>query len=240
MGSRPEITVHPDAAALAQAAAVRFAALAARAERVPFTVALAGGSTPRALYERLATPPLAPRIPWDRLELFFGDERAVGPDHTDSNYRMAREALLAHVPVTAHPMAAERGDAEAYAALLATRVPARRDGQPALDLILLGMGEDGHTASLFPGTAALAETARPVVMNDVPQLGTRRMTVTFPVINAADRVWILVTGASKSALVAHALAGGQAATDLPVQRVRPSAGELVWWLDAAAAGELGA
>src|SRR5205085_3455500 len=119
------------------------------------------------------------------------------PEHPDSNYGMAKRALLDHVPVTAHRMVAEHGDAEGYARLLGERIARRRDGAPVLDVVLLGMGDDGHTASLFPGTAALTERTRWVVMNDVPQLKTRRMTLTYPVLNAAEHVWMLIAGAGK-------------------------------------------
>lgn len=178
----------------------------------PVSIALSGGSTPKALYESLA---LSPLIDWKKVELFFGDERPVPPDHADSNYRMVKQALLDHVKVVAHRMPADTGDAAAYEQLLRTRLK----GQP-LDLVLLGIGNDGHTASLFPGGSAVGETQRWVVMNDTPQ----RMSMTLPLINAAKRVWILA-GADKAGIVARTrgLAG-----PLPIQQVRP-AGELVWW-----------
>jgi len=232
------VEVHADEAAVAAAVAERLVALAGAALRPPFTLALAGGSTPRRLYELLASDAFASRMPWDRVEIFFGDERAVPPDHPDSNWGMASRALLDRVPVRAHRMPAEEGDAEAYARLLAARVPARRGDVPVLDVVLLGLGEDGHTASLFPDTAALDETRRSVVMNDVPQLATRRMTLTFPAINVARHVWLLVTGARKRRLVAGCLGGAEAGA-WPVLRVRPEDGELVWWLDDAAAGRGG-
>lgn len=177
------------------------------AQHAPFTIALSGGSTPKALYRSLAQSPL---IDWKKVELFFGDERPVPPDHADSNYRMVKEALLDHVKVQAHRMPADTGDAAAYARLL-----------PAVfDLVLLGIGQDGHTASLFPGGSALEETEARVVMNDAPQ----RMTITLPVINAAKRVWILA-GPEKAHIVAQTR---DVPGPLPIQRVRP-AGELVWW-----------
>jgi 6-phosphogluconolactonase len=235
----PAVRVAADPAALTLELATGLERLIAAAAQPPFTLALAGGATPRRLYETLAAPPFKDRLAWDRLELFFGDERAVPPEHPDSNYGMVARALLERVAVRAHRMAAETGDTEAYARLLDTRVAGRLEGVPALDLVLLGMGEDGHTASLFPGTSALAETRRWVVMNEVPQLATRRMTLTFPVINAARHVWVLVTGAAKRAIVTRCLAAAAAGGDvgLPVTCVRPARGELVWWLDRAAAGE---
>ena len=205
MPSDRAIVVHASVEALALAAAERLAGLVAGTERRPFFLALAGGATPKRLYELLASDRFRERIAWDRLELFFADERTVPPDHPDSNFAMVARALLAHVPVKAHCMPAEAGDAEAYARLLATRIPARRDGVPVLDLVLLGVGADGHTASLFPGTAALDETRRWVVMNEVPSLGTHRMTFTYPLINAARRVWVMGTGEAKREIVARCL-----------------------------------
>jgi len=193
-------------------------------------IALAGGSTPRRLYETLASAKFRDRVPWERLELFFGDERSVAPDHPDSNFRMAREALEG-VEVTMHRMPAQDGDASGYEQLVRKRVGSGPAGIPAFDLILLGIGTDGHTASLFPGTAALEERDRLVVMNDVPALRTRRMTFTIPLIDAARRVWIIATGGDKSPVVRRCLAGD---SDFPIQRIRPN-GELVWWVDEAAA-----
>jgi 6-phosphogluconolactonase len=250
MGARPDIVTKRDPDTLAIALAERIAHLSAEAGRpsaepgpASFTIALAGGATPRRLYETLAREPFRTRVRWERLEFFFGDERAVAPDHSDSNFGMVSRALLSHVTVRTHRMPAESGDTALYERLLGERVLARHAGVPALDLVLLGIGEDGHTASLFPGTAALREQTRWVVMNDVPELGTRRMTLTYPVLNAARRVWVLAVGAAKRAIVAECLAA-LAAEDVtpgiaarrPIVGVRPSAGELVWWLDEAAAG----
>jgi 6-phosphogluconolactonase len=201
-------------------------------------VALSGGSTPRRLYELLAERPFRDRIDWSTVELFFGDERAVPREHPESNYRMVREALLSKVAVIAHPMAAEVGAAAAYERLLRERLRAH-DGVPVFDLVLLGIGTDGHTASLFPGTRALHERERLVVMNDVPELGTRRMTVTYPVLNAARRVWVLAPGADKREIIGRCLAARaepDAASRFPILGVRPDAGELIWWLDEASAG----
>ncbi len=240
MGARIEIRIFDDAEALAAAVADAFVAGAERTTTPPFTVALAGGSTPKRLYELLAAPPRRDRVRWDQIELFFGDERSVPPDHPDSNYGMAKRALLDHVPVRAHRMVAESGDAAGYARLLGERIARRRDGVPVLDLVLLGIGEDGHTASLFPGTTALAEHDAWVVMNEVPQLHTRRMTLTYPVLNAAERVWVTIAGAGKRAIVGELRAEAARAEtprpSKPVLGVRPTAGELVWFLDTAAAG----
>jgi 6-phosphogluconolactonase len=229
-------TVFANAEELASAVAERFAALTTQPANAPFTVALAGGSTPKRMYELLAATPRRERIRWDAVEFFFGDERSVPPEHPDSNYGMATRALFDHVPAKAHRMAAERDDAAGYARLLGERIARRRDGVPVLDLVLLGMGEDGHTASLFPGTTALSERTQWVVMNDVPQLHTRRMTLTYPVLNAADRVWMLIAGAGKRSVVTECLAAAaRNETPRPILGVRPTAGELVWFLDTAAA-----
>lgn len=240
MGARLETRTFDDAEALAVAVADRLAAVAAGAsEAAPFTVALAGGSTPKRLYQLLARPPYVGRIPWRHVELFFGDERSVPPEHPDSNYGMAKQALLDEVPARAHRMKAEKDDADGYARLLGERIAKRRDGAPVLDLVLLGMGDDGHTASLFPGTAALNERTRWVVMNDVPQLHTRRMTLTYPVLNAADHVWMMIAGASKRPMVAECLAAAEHPAEPPahpILGVRPTHGELIWYLDKAAAG----
>jgi 6-phosphogluconolactonase len=205
-----------DASEVAQRAAARLRELVDAHPGGPFTIALSGGSTPKRLYERL-------ELPWSKVELFFGDERSVPPDHPDSNYGMVKRALLDRTGASAHRMRAEEGDADGYQRLLEERVP-------AFDLVLLGLGTDGHTASLFPGTAALDEARRRVVMNEVPQLRTRRMTLTFPELNRARRAWVLACGADKKPVL-EKLARGER---YPIARVAP-AGELTWWLDREAA-----
>jgi len=227
--------------ALCDAAADEFCRHAAEAvaARGRFAVALAGGSTPRGLYQRLARPPRRERVDWDRVELFWGDERAVPPDHPNSNFAMARATLLDAVPVAPeriHRMEGERADLDAaardYEAALARVLGAPPGGPPpALDLVLLGLGADGHTASLFPGTAVLAERHRWVAAVRVPQLETSRLTLTFVVLNAARAVLFLVAGEAKAAAVADV-------TALPAGLVRPSSGDLAWYLDAAAASRL--
>ncbi len=234
----------PTLEALSRAAAAEFARLAAAGVGAHgyFTVALTGGSTPRRLYELLAQPPLRREVPWDRIEFFWGDERAVPPGHPQSNYRMAREVLLHAVgvePARVHRMPAERADldtaAREYQAEMARACGADADGPPPrLDLVLLGMGADGHVASLFPGTAALAEDVRWVVGNDVPQLAVRRMTVTLPLLNRAAHVAFLVAGAAKAEALGTVL-GEDRAGSLPAGRVRPSDGGVVWFIDRAAA-----
>ena len=229
---------------LFQAAAAEFIALAEDAIRDHgrFAVALSGGSTPRGLYSLLASE-VVPRLPWDKIYAFWGDERHVPPDHPDSNYRMAREALLAKVAIPSENVfriEAETKDADAAAKSYEEtlkRFFGLQSGQlPRFDLILLGLGPDGHTASLFPGSAALAETTRLVMANWVEKFKTFRITFTYPVLNSAASVMFLVSGADKSAAVRDVLKGKG---DLPAGRVRPENGRVMWLLDRAAASSLG-
>jgi len=235
---RFRVEVRPDAAALAAAVGEQIALLSHRPGDEPVAIALSGGSTPKRLYEAMAASPVYDHVAWPRVELFFGDERSVPPDDPESNYGMASKALLSGVPSRAHRMVAERGEAEAYEDLVRSRVKHRRDGIPAFDLVLIGMGDDGHTCSLFPGTRALEERKRLVVMNEVPQKKTRRMTFTYPLLNAADRVWALIAGKDKREKVAECLAargrGEHPYPIYPILGVDPTEGELVWWLDEAA------
>jgi 6-phosphogluconolactonase len=243
MDAAAEIVILEDPPALAEAAAraIVDAAMEAVATRGRFTIALAGGATPRATYERLAAAPYRDRMPWDRTFVFFGDERAVGPDHPDSNYRMAHAALLSAVPIPpaqVFRIHGEAGDTEAaaseYARTLASVFETRRSELPRLDLVLLGLGVDGHTASLFPGSPVLKEVFRTVAAvhaaaASIPQ----RLTMTYPILNAAARVIFLITGAEKAKMVKAALS--ERATGLPAAMVRPVDGRLVWLLDRAAA-----
>jgi 6-phosphogluconolactonase len=225
---------------LAQAAAREFAARAAEAieDHGRFAVVLAGGSTPKATYEILARD-YRDRIDWGKVHVFFGDERSVPPDHEDSNYKMAREALLGHVPVgSVHRMQGELPPdeaAEAYEQEL--RDFFGREELPQFDLILLGTGGDGHTASLFPETSALEVHDRRVVANPVLKLETTRVTLTVPVINAARAVYFLVAGEGKAEPVAEILEGNPDPREYPASLIQPDAGP-VWMLDRAAASEL--
>lgn len=250
----PGVTVRvlPDAAALAHAAAEEVVGrvVDAVATRGVATVALAGGSTPRACYALLAAEngPHRARVPWAALHVFWGDERHVGPDHADSNYRMARETLLARVPLpetNVHRVPAEDPDAALAAARYEREVLgffASRGllaaGRPRFDLVLLGMGADGHTASLFPGTAAVRETERVVAALWVPRLGAHRVTLTPPILNAAAAVVFLVAGADKAGTLAAVLEGPRQPDLYPSQAVRPASGALVWLVDRAAAARL--
>lgn len=219
---------------MAVRAAERLVLLSSEPKRDSIAIALSGGNTPKLLYGLLGNEPFRQQVRWQRLEFFFGDERAVPPDHPDSNYGMVRRALSAEGLAKIHPMKADTGDSAAYQELLRRRVATSRRGIPLFDLILLGIGRDGHTASLFPGTAALEERENWVVMNEVPQLGTRRMTFTYPLLNEARLVWVLAPGREKKEIVKECLAARSlegSEERWPVLGVRPEAGELIWWLD---------
>ncbi|MCE5228734.1 6-phosphogluconolactonase [bacterium] len=211
-----------------------------------FFLALSGGRTPESLMHRLTLPGLRDAAPWEKVELFFTDERPVGPDHPDSNYGMVQRAWLDSGAVPegqVHRMQGEAGslaaEAERYEDLITRIVPPGPTSFPAFDLIVLGIGDDGHVASLFPGTKALDETMRVTTVNHVPKLGLDRLTITFPVINAAREIWMIVCGESKSAAVARALSGPPQSLiePLPVSLVHPAYGKMKWWLDRAAASK---
>ncbi len=243
-----EIRRVEDAEALARAAAAEVVRAATRAvaRRGAFTIALAGGATPRRLYALLADDraPFRERIPWERTHVFFGDERHVPPDHADSNYRMAHEALLARVPAASvHRMRGELPDAEAAAAAYESelrdffRIPGAGEPPPRLDLVLLGVGADGHTASLFPGSPALDERRRWTAAPWIARLRSRRLTLTLPVLDRAREVLFLVSGADKAEALSRAIAPADPREEPPpAARVRPQA--LVWIVDDAAASRL--
>jgi 6-phosphogluconolactonase len=237
-----EIRTHPDAASLARAAAEHFVTLAAEAiaARGRFAVALAGGSTPRATYALLATEEFAARVDWSRVHVFWGDERCVPPDHPDSNYCMVREALLDKIPIPTENVHRIRGELSPDQAAVAyhEKLEAVLGANGRFDLILLGMGADGHTASLFPGTAALHEQARWVVAHYVDKLSMWRVTFTPAAINAAAHVTFIVSGAGKAEQLREVLAGPYQPDVLPAQIVRPTDGHLLWLVDEAAAVHL--
>jgi len=223
---------------LAEAAARAFVDRAAEsiAERGRFAVALAGGSTPKVTHEVLARDH-AEDVDWSNVHVFFGDERTVPPDHEDSNYRMAREALLDRVPVgSVHRM---RGELQPDAAAAAYETDLRQffGGEAVLDLVMLGIGDDGHTASLFPETPALEVTDRLVVANPVSKLGTTRLTLTAPVLSAARAVNFLVAGEGKAEALREILEGDADPRRYPAKLVRPPGGP-TWLVDRAAARSL--
>ena len=233
--------VYPDAhaasAALAESFVVRVVA-AVRA-RGRFSLALTGGSGPVRAYRLLGEEPLRSRIPWEGVHLFWGDERCVPPGHARSNFRMANQAFISRVPMPAanvHRMRGELGaeaGADAYARELAAFFG---PGTPRFDLIHLGVGPDGHVASLFPFTDALRERERTVTANLHLPLGEPRITLTLPVLNAAARIELPVMGADKAAIAWAVLRGPIDPFRFPAQLLRPVDGEMVWVMDAAAAG----
>ena len=238
-----EIIIVPDADALARAGARRFVQLARQASdsRGRFTAALSGGSTPGDMYRLLAEEPYRSEVPWQRVHLFWGDERSVRPEDPGSNYRMAEETLLSHVPVPSENVHRIQGE-------LAPEQAARAYGRDLedffcgphtrFDLVLLGLGSDGHTASLFPGAAVLEETARLVAAVEAHYEGrpASRITLTLPAINTSRHVLFLVSGSGKAEILNQVLSTPRG--PLPAQRVQPRAGELTWLIDEAAAAEL--
>lgn len=238
--------IYETADALARAAAEAFvsAALAARAHGI-FRVALSGGSTPRAFHALLAAPPLREQVAWEQVHCYWGDERNVPPDSPESNYRMARETLLDHVPIRSdhvYPVPTTLSDpaatAAAYERLIREHFALANAELPRFDLIFLGMGPDGHTASLFPHTAALRAQERIVVANSVPQLNTVRFTLTAPAINAAAAVVFVVAGADKATALAAVREGPPDPDTYPSQLIAPARGTLTWLVDRAAAARL--
>jgi 6-phosphogluconolactonase len=238
------VRVFDDAEAVARAATETFARLASEAvgERGTFSVALSGGTTPRRVYELLAGEEFRDAVQWPKVHVFFGDERTVPPDHAESNYRMASEALLSRVPVPSENV--HRIEGLGDAAANASDYESVMRGffgdveWPRFDLVLLGMGDDGHTASLFPNTAALEESRVWVAPNWVEKLGAWRITLTAPAINAARRVVFLITGASKAERLREVLNGVHDPSRLPSQIIRPRDGALRWYVDRAAAAKL--
>ncbi len=240
--------VEPDPAALARHAAQYFVEMVgeAVAGRGRARIAISGGSTPRATFALLADPnePWRSRMPWDNLDLYWVDERCVPPDDHDSNYRMTREAMLDRVPLQANQIHRIEGELEPEVAAACyeseLRNSFRLEGaeSPRFDLIALGMGDDGHTASLFPHTGAIHELSRLVAANHVPQKDTWRVTLTWPVINHASSVFFLIAGADKASVLNEILTGPRDPERLPSQLIWPSSGILTLILDKAAAALL--
>ncbi len=231
-----EVRRYADTNQLAHAAAELFVALSKPAivEQGRFTVALSGGSTPKALYQLLARESYASQIEWAHVHIFWGDERCVPPDHPDSNYRMTREALLQYVPLLTeniHPLHGDIDPAQASAEYEQQLRMFFGNGLPVLDLILLGMGDDGHTASLFPGTAAIHEQNRWVIGHYIEKLESWRLTLTPLVLNAAENVAFLVAGKSKAERLREVLKGPFQPDVLPSQVVKPTNGHLFWMVD---------
>jgi 6-phosphogluconolactonase len=249
--NKAEIQVLADADALARAAAERFVASAADAMQSSgrFVVALAGGSTPKSLYVLLASSLYAPRLDWSRVHVFWGDERCVPPDDARSNYHMSHQSLLDRARVPPSNVHRIRGEDDPGSAAASYERELREmfatpDGPPRtvaggrFDLVLLGMGDNGHTASLFPGLAAVRETERWVMAEYVEEVSMWRVTLTPIVINAAAEVEFLVSGGAKAATLQRVLEGPRDPAALPAQVVAPRNGRLRWLVDAAAAANL--
>jgi 6-phosphogluconolactonase len=238
----PRVHIFPTPDAAAEAAAREFLRLAARHVETDgrFNVALSGGSTPTRLYAILAREPYAEEVPWERVHVFWGDERSVAPDHPESNYGAARDALLAHVPLPAANVHRIRGEldpeeaAHGYERELRSHfgLEERSFEAPRFDLVLLGMGSDGHTASLFPDSDALAETRRLAVASWIEKLKAERITLTRPVFDGAALILFLVTGEEKAEIMRAVLEGPPGR--YPAQLIHPASGELRWIIDHAA------
>jgi 6-phosphogluconolactonase len=244
----PEVVVFPHLHAATAEAAERFAAISERAvaARGACAAGLSGGDTPKALFAQLAGEPYRRRIPWERLQVFWADERCVPPDDPHSNYKLAYDLLLSKVPVPQAQIYRMPGDmpdhvkaADAYAETLRAHVPATADGWPRFDVILLGIGANAHTASLFPHTRAVRERERTVVAQFVHEVGMWRMTLTVPVLRSAADIVFLASGASKAEAVRAAIEGPPNGDDVPASLIRPIDGRVAWLLDSAAAAGLG-
>jgi 6-phosphogluconolactonase len=242
--AREELVIVSDAASVAREAAERLTLLACEAVEVRgrFSLVLSGGSTPGALYRMLAAESYGSQVPWAGVHLFWGDERNVPPDDAGSNYHLAYETLISQVPIPAENVHRLPGELEPEAAARAYESALTGyfcGPHSRFDLVLLGLGGDGHTASLFPGSLTLEEEHRLVlpVQANYQNRPANRVTLTLPAINAARDILFLVTGESKADIVAAVLSGPQAG--LPAQRVRPTAGKVTWLLDTGAAANLG-
>ena len=239
------IAIYPDIDTLSREAAQYIVRLASESIVMHgrFTIALSGGSTPRKLYSLLGSEPYRSQIDWALVEIFWSDERCVPPDSEDSNYRMARETLLSNIPIAAkqvHRMPADQPDRDvaSQAYTLELQGTFGTDGIPRFDLIQLGMGPEGHTASLFPHQPSLHEQQRLVMPVITPKPPPPRLTFTAPLLNAARHILFLVTGADKSDAVHAVLEGEYNPDEYPAQIVRPKDGEVTWMLDTAAAEKL--
>jgi 6-phosphogluconolactonase len=234
--------------ALALASARLFASHVERAvaSRGIARIAISGGSTPKGMFKLLADPiqPFAETVPWDKLQLFWVDERCVPPTDAESNYRMTKENLLDHVGIPAAQIFRMEGEldpeeaASRYESVLRNTLKLEGAEAPHFDLVLLGMGDDGHTASLFPHTQAINEVGRLTVANHVPQKDTWRITLTWPVINTSAEVVFVIAGQDKAAVLAEVLNGPRDPERLPSQLIRPANGKLLFLLDEAAAANL--
>ena len=240
-----EIIICRDSVELSRKAAEQFVALArqAIAARGRVSVALSGGSTPKALYSLLATGKFSEQLAWRQIHLFWGDERCVAPDHAESNFRMVKESLLSRILIPSENVHRMIGEIEPAIAATAYETELRQflhlsqEKLPRFDLVLLGLGEDGHTASLFPGSSALNETEHFVATTYVEKLNAHRLTLTFPVINNAAQITFLIAGQSKGAVVKEILGNEAGGATYPAARIEPHSGECAWMITADAAAE---
>ncbi len=241
-----EIKIHPQPEALAEALALELQKASKQACDTgrTFNLVLAGGSTPRAVYQVLARPAFEKSIPWKCVHFFWGDERCVPPDHADSNYHMARETLLDPLAISAENIHRIRGEndpqveAARYAEEIKNNLKPQSSQLPRFDWILLGLGADGHTASLFPGGEPIVEPSGCCAVAIQPQSGQKRITLTSRVLNSAKRVSFIVTGKSKAQVVAEILNELPESQNYPAAHVHPEQGTLEWFLDADAAEQL--
>ena len=240
-----QVLIYPDANTLSHEAAQYVVRLADEAisDHGRFSIALSGGTTPKVLYGLLGNEPYSNQIDWSHVEIFWSDERCVPPDSSDSNYQLAQEVLLSKIPIQAnqiHRMPADQTDRDAASQAYAQEIQRvlGTNGIPAFDLLQLGMGPEGHTASLFPHQPSLQEQQRLVMPVNVPKPPPPRLTFTPPLLNAARHILFLVTGADKADALQAVLESGYQPEEYPAQIVRPAHGEVTWMLDTAAAGKL--
>ena len=246
MSQQSKLQIESDSESLASAAARLLVDIATQAvgDRKVFTIAVSGGSTPKRLFEILADQdkPYFSEFPWSATHFFWVDERHVPPSDKDSNYRMTREAMLSHVPVQAaniHRIISENPSAEAAAVNYEGTLKTFFDGLPRFDLVILGLGEDGHTASIFPGSPVLHESKRLVAAPRVEKLNTFRITLTLPVLNNAATTAFLVSGSGKAQILRDVLKTKIDPERFPAQAIQPTQGELKWLVDQQAASLLG-
>lgn len=244
MARRAKIIVSPTPEDITEQVAELFVNLADASvlDHERFSVSLAGGNTPRLLYQQLAKPPFLRRVDWARVDIFFGDERCVPPDHPDSNFRLVYDTLISQVPIPAENVHRMKGEGEPVASAADYDMDLRTYfsglSQARFDLVLVGMGTDGHTASLFPNTEVLNEKEKWVAANWIEKLNAYRMTLTAAAINGAANVAFLVTGADKAETLRDVLQGPERPQELPAQLINPIHGALTWFVDRAAASLL--
>lgn len=238
-----ELKIYPNFELLIGEAVANFIQLADRSIKQSgfFTVSLSGGTTPESFYRKLADPANQEKLAWQGIHLFWGDERPVPPNHPDSNFRMAEAALLSRVPIPDENIHRVPAEMDLQVAALNYEEMLRRffeSDWPRFDLVLLGMGEDGHTASLFPKSAGLSEEKRWFIPNYAPTTGSWRLTLTKNAINHARAIWVLIRGKSKAETLAKVLTGAKHAADYPIQLISPEDGQMVWMVDEDAAMHL--